>query len=108
MGHRYRVAPSSLPGSPDVANKSQGWAMFVHGCYWHQHPSCSRATVPKNNRDWWLAKFDANRRRDAAKVEALEALGLRVLVVWECETRNDEALALRLGSWLQGSRPTRQ
>jgi len=97
MGHRYRIRNRDLPGSPDLANRSRRWVMFVHGCYWHQHPGCPRATVPRRNRDWWLAKFEANRQRDRRKEEQLRSDGFRVLVVWECETRDLEALEERLG-----------
>lgn len=99
LRHRYRIAPEALPGRPDVANAGGAWAVFVHGCFWHGHPGCRRATVPTNNREWWLAKLEANRRRDAAKIEALEAKGFRILVVWECETKDRERLRERISSW---------
>lgn len=85
LGLAYRRNVRTLPGTPDFANRSKGWAIFVNGCFWHHHTGCRRATVPKNNRAFWVAKFAANRRRDAAKVRALRARGLRVLVIWECE-----------------------
>jgi DNA mismatch endonuclease (patch repair protein) len=80
----YRKNVRSLPGSPDFANKSGKWAVFVHGCFWHRHTGCRRATTPKANRDFWLAKFAANRARDARAIRALRALGFRVAVIWEC------------------------
>jgi DNA mismatch endonuclease, patch repair protein len=85
LGLRYRLNVKSLPGSPDLANKSERWAIFVNGCFWHQHEGCSKATMPKRNRDFWREKFAANRQRDAAKVRALRAAGYRVVIVWECE-----------------------
>lgn len=96
QGHRFRLANRDLPGSPDIANRARKWAVFVHGCFWHHHLGCPRATVPKRNRAWWLEKFRDNRRRDDRKVEALEALGYRVLTVWECETADERTLARRL------------
>ena len=99
LGVRYRVNPPTLPGKPDVANRSRKWVIFVHGCYWHQHEGCQRATLPKRNRSWWLEKFRKNKERDGAKVEALERIGIEVLVVWECETRDPERLRLRLLTW---------
>jgi DNA mismatch endonuclease, patch repair protein len=101
IGARYRITPPDLPGSPDVANKSGGWAIFVHGCYWHQHLGCHRATIPINNREWWVSKFEKNKNRDSKKIADLKAAGFRVLVVWECETTHDEALKSRLVSWLE-------
>jgi DNA mismatch endonuclease (patch repair protein) len=81
----YRCNCRDLPGSPDLANRSKGWAVFVHGCFWHGHGGCAHATVPKRNRAFWLAKIEANRRRDEMKEHALRRAGLSVAVVWECE-----------------------
>jgi DNA mismatch endonuclease (patch repair protein) len=101
LGLAYRLNSDALPGSPDLSNQTRGWAIFVHGCYWHAHPGCPKATVPRNNREWWSAKFRRNTERDAQHIQALEHLGLRVLVVWECETKDPSALRLRLETWLQ-------
>src|SRR5216683_2401465 len=57
LGVSYRTWNRDLPGSPDVANRSQKWAVFVHGCFWHAHPGCTRTTTPKRNRKFWLDKF---------------------------------------------------
>lgn len=81
----YRRNVRRLPGAPDFANMSRRWAIFVNGCYWHHHKNCPRGTVPKRNREFWLDKFAANRKRDAAKVWALRRLGYKVLIVWECQ-----------------------
>ena len=98
LGLRYRCNVKSLPGSPDLANKSRRWAIFVNGCFWHRHRGCSKATVPKRNNVFWVEKFAANRKRDAAKIWALRRLGLRVLIVWECETADRARLAERLSN----------
>lgn len=86
LGLRYRVNNRDLPGSPDIANRAQRWAIFVHGCYWHRHRSCVRTTTPTRNREFWVAKFDANVARDRRSMRALRAKGYRVAVIWECET----------------------
>lgn len=86
-GLRMRRNVRSLPGSPDFANNLRRLAIFVHGCFWHGHPSCALATVPKRNRAFWEAKLAANRKRDAAKVRALRTLGYEVLVLWQCKLR---------------------
>jgi DNA mismatch endonuclease (patch repair protein) len=95
----YRLNVRSLAGSPDLANKSRRWAIFVHGCFWHQHPGCPKATMPKRNAAFWRKKFAANRERDARKVEALRAAGYRVAIVWECETSDRRKLRGRLQRW---------
>lgn len=64
---------------------SKGWAVFVHGCFWHGHEGCARATVPKRNRSFWLDKIRANQVRDSKKEDALRATGMTVAVVWECQ-----------------------
>lgn len=96
LGHRYRVRNRDLPGSPDIANRSRRWAIFVHGCYWHRHPGCHRATTPKRNREFWQEKFAANTARDARVQFELVAMGFLVSVVWECETKDPVSLAHRL------------
>lgn len=91
LGFRYRIKNGDLPGSPDIANRSQRWAVFVHGCFWHGHLGCSKATVPKRNREFWEAKFIANRARDARVILQLRANGYRVVVLWECELQKEPA-----------------
>src|SRR5687768_13330933 len=64
LGVSYRLNARELPGSPDVANRSKRFAVFVHGCYWHRHPGCRLTTTPSTNVDFWLEKFSANQARD--------------------------------------------
>lgn len=97
-GIAYRRNVVGLPGRPDFANRKRGWAIFVNGCFWHHHTGCAKATTPKANRVFWQEKFRANRRRDAAKIRALRAQGFRILVVWECDLRDTEALRRRLSN----------
>lgn len=96
LGGRFRRNVSALPGSPDVANKSRRLAIFVHGCFWHQHAQCGRGTIPKRNRGYWKEKLIENVRRDRRKVAALRQRGFRVMTVWECELKRREALRRRL------------
>lgn len=99
-GARYRVSNRDLPGSPDLANRRRGWAIFVHGCFWHAHEGCARSTLPKRNRAEWRRKFLANRRRDALKTMALVELGYRVCILWECEVLGRRAVRSRLRRFL--------
>lgn len=91
LGLGYRKNVRGLPGKPDFANRSRRWAIFVHGCFWHRHTGCSRATVPKSNSDFWSEKFSANRRRDAKAIRALRAMRFKVVVIWECEVEDVQA-----------------
>ncbi len=84
-GLRYTLNNRDLPGSPDLANRSRRYAIFVHGCFWHRHSNCPRSTTPSRNREFWQAKFDANVVRDRGAIRALRRMGYSVVVVWECE-----------------------
>ena len=84
-GLRYRLHKKGLPGRPDLVLARCQTAVFVHGCFWHQHPGCRFAARPGTNAEFWQTKFVANRERDARKEAELKALGWRVEVVWECE-----------------------
>lgn len=99
LGVRYRRNVAALPGSPDFANRARGWAILVHGCFWHSH-DCSRGTRPRHNATFWNAKLDRNRARDAEVEAALTAAGLRVLTVWECELRDTDMVDVRLRAFL--------
>lgn len=96
LGMHYRLNVKSLPGSPDLANKAHRWAVFVNGCYWHHHKGCALGSMPTANADFWRDKFAANRSRDARKIRQLRADGYRVVVIWQCETRDRPALRDRL------------
>lgn len=101
LGYSYRLNVSSLPGSPDLVNRSRRFAIFVHGCFWHRHEGCSRATMPATNQEFWRRKFEANKRRDRESIKELERLGFSVCVVWECETRSPDACVRRLRAFLE-------
>jgi DNA mismatch endonuclease, patch repair protein len=96
IGQFYRLNVRDLSGSPDFANRSRKWALFVNGCYWHHHTNCRRATVPKTNEAFWRDKFGANRARDARSVRVLRHAKFHVVIVWECETADPEELRERL------------
>lgn len=95
-GFRFRVCPADLPGRPDIANKSNQWCVFVHGCFWHGHMGCSLSRLPRTNRQWWKDKIRRNRLRDKRKEKAMFLLGFRVAVVWQCELTNASRLLARL------------
>ena len=80
------------------------WVIFVHDCFWHAHEGCKRASVPKRNRPFWIAKLDANRRRDRRNETETWELGLAPIVVWECAVRNPDKLRQRLRRELQMAR----
>lgn len=101
LGYRFRLYRKDLPGKPDLVFPRQNKAIFVHGCFWHRHEGCRKATFPKSRQDFWREKFDRNVERDAKAIEALEAEAWSVLVVWECETKDRDALRETLSSFLE-------
>ncbi len=100
LGYRYRLHGKELPGKPDLVFRSRRKVIFVHGCFWHRHEGCPLARLPKSRQDFWVPKLEGNRLRDARLQEEIMADGWRVLVVWECELKDREALARRLEAYL--------
>ena len=100
LGARYRLHRKDLPGNPDVVMPGRKLALFVHGCFWHGHDCARGARVPKQNRDYWVAKIGRNVARDAKSREALAALRWRVETIWECELKDADALEARLQTLL--------
>jgi DNA mismatch endonuclease (patch repair protein) len=96
LGLRFRLHRKDLPGKPDLVFPKHKTVIFVHGCFWHRHPHCTKASQPKTRADFWNEKFAANVARDSLAEKELETLGWRVLTVWECETRNPEGIGLYL------------
>lgn len=94
-GFRFRLHDKKLPGRPDIVLPRYQTAIFVHGCFWHRHPGCKNATTPTTRRQFWLDKFAKNVDRDIENVSALEAVGWRAIVVWECEIERHPERTLR-------------
>lgn len=94
MGYRFRLYgkvskklyPSGvLPGKPDIVLAKYKTVIFVHGCFWHMHKGCKRASIQKTRTEWWLNKLNRNIERDNKNKKELEELGWKVIVIWECE-----------------------
>jgi DNA mismatch endonuclease (patch repair protein) len=105
MGFRFRLHVKSLPGKPDIVLPRHKSVIFVHGCFWHGHPGCRRASIPTTRTDFWTAKISGNRQRDEHALAALEKLGYRCLVVWQCQLRDKAALRRRLATFLNSEDP---
>ena len=98
MGLRFRLHRIDLPGRPDLVFPKHRLAVFVHGCFWHRHQGCRYASTPKSRIAFWTEKFAANVERDARQEAALRTLGWRVLVIWQCESRDEAAVECRLAA----------
>nr|WP_282169099.1 very short patch repair endonuclease [Ruegeria atlantica] len=106
-GFRYRVNVRSLPGTPDIVFPKWGAVLFVHGCFWHRHPGCQKATYPSSNTEFWEQKFRQNIERDERNLQALLSIEWRVGILWECVVGKfpSEELSNSLESFLTGGQP---
>ena len=100
MGYRFRLHRRDLAGAPDIVLPRHRKAVFVHGCFWHNH-DCPRGKRPSTRTEFWNAKLDANIERDRANQEALEEKGWRVLTLWECEVKDPDYIQEKLRHFLE-------
>lgn len=105
LGFRFRLHRKDLPGKPDIVLPKYSTVIFVHGCFWHRHAGCSRASTPATNQEYWLNKFDRTVKRDKKNVKELQRQGWRVVTIWECELRNLARLENRLKSAIASLQP---
>ena len=102
LGYRYRLHSKDLAGKPDLACASRKKVIFVHGCFWHQHnePACKISRLPCSNTEYWIPKLKRNVERDKHHYQQLTQLQWKVLVVWECETKDINKLTERITRFL--------
>ena len=91
QGFRYRKNDKRLPGTPDIVLPKYKTVIFVNGCFWHGHECCRYFVIPKTNTEFWTKKIETNRKRDIRKINDLQALGWKVIVVWECQLKKEKA-----------------
>jgi DNA mismatch endonuclease (patch repair protein) len=103
LGYRYRLHRRDLAGRPDIVFPCRRKAIYVHGCFWHQHSGCREGRLPASRLEYWEPKLRRNRDRDAANQARLEAEGWKVLVIWECQTKETAPLTEGLKHFLEQS-----
>jgi DNA mismatch endonuclease (patch repair protein) len=101
LGYRFRLNVTELPGKPDIVLPRHRKVIFVHGCFWHQHPNCPRSKLPKTRADWWKAKLQRNVERDRETEDKLHELGWVTLVIWQCQIRDRDALEAVLRMFME-------
>ncbi len=101
MGYRFRLQRADLPGKPDIVLPKFKTVIFVNGCFWHRHPGCKRATLPKSNAEFWRQKLEKNVARDRRNIQTLKDLGWYVLIIWECELKDTMTLQARLSDFFE-------
>ncbi len=98
MGQRFRLHRRDLPGRSDLVFPKHRLVVFVHGCFWHSHEGCRKPSTPKSRAVFWIEQLAANVDRDVRQEAALKALGWRVRVIWQCETKDEAAVERRLAA----------
>src|SRR5687768_15401254 len=78
LGYRFSLHRSDLPGKPDLVLVKYGVVVFVHGCFWHQHPGCIDGRMPKSRQDYWRPKLQRNIARHGRAQRLLRSQGWRV------------------------------
>lgn len=101
MGLRYRLHGKDLPGTPDLVFPKYKTVIFVHGCFWHGH-DCRYFKLPKTRTEFWLEKISGNKARDVRNLDALRVIGWNVIVIHECEIRDDAGWQARVLQELVG------
>lgn len=96
LKYRFRLHGKNLPGRPDIVLPKYRTVILVHGCFWHRHQNCKFAYTPKSRIEFWQKKFEENQLRDKRIKQQLRKLGWRVIVVWECEIKQEQKLSRRL------------
>ncbi len=101
LGYRYKLHKKDLPGKPDVVLVRHRKIIDVYGCFFHMHSCKYGRVVPVSNAEFWRVKRMSNAERDRRNLRALRRKGWRVMIVWECETKNLDRLAKRLDRFLK-------
>jgi DNA mismatch endonuclease, patch repair protein len=102
LGYRFTTHARLLPGKPDIVLSRARKIIFVHGCFWHGHAGCKRATIPQRNRKLWIEKIQKNKIRDRNASKRLLKTGWRSLIIWECEIRKP-GLARKITAFLEST-----
>lgn len=104
MGLRFRLHVKGMPGTPDVVLRRHNLAILIHGCFWHQHPGCRYAKLPRSRPEYWLPKLSRNVQRDQQARKQLCASGWRSAIIWECEAGDEVRLQRRLNQLFGGNK----
>lgn len=90
QGFRYRLHVKTLPGKPDMVLPKYKTVVLIHGCFWHGHKHCKKASLPKSSIEWWTKKLEVNANNDIKNIRTLQKLGWYVITVWQCELNSSK------------------
>ena len=101
LGYRYSLVRNDLPGKPDLAFVGRRKVIFVHGCFWHGH-TCRYGRLPKSRLAYWNPQAAANKARDLKQIDRLRKAGWSVMIVWQCQLKQNDRLETRIRRFLDG------
>src|SRR5439155_816199 len=110
LGMRFCQNDTRIFGTPDFVFRRARLVVFVDGDFWHGRSWFQAGSAPATNSDFWIGKFERNRRRDRLVDRELRRRGWHVLRVWGSEARKDptacaKRVRLRLRRCLRSCSP---
>lgn len=102
-GFRFRLHNRELPGKPDVTLPRYRVALFVHGCFWHNHEACAAGRMPSSNVEYWQTKISRTKMRDREHAAGLAGMGWRVLTIWECELADEAQVTAKMEGFIKAT-----
>ena len=87
QGFRYRLHVKNMPGKPDIVLPKYKTVIFIHGCFWHGHEGCKKATLPTTKTEWWTDKINGNILNDNKAQNELIQNGWKIITVWQCNLK---------------------
>ena len=100
LGYRFRLHRKDLPGKPDIVLPKYKTVIEIRGCFWHCHENCPNGHIPSTNKEYWESKLKNNVLRDKINEYKLNKLGWKVVIIWECETKDILSLQDKLSKLL--------
>lgn len=101
LGFRFRLHRKDLPGKPDLVFPKLKKIILVHGCFWHGHDGCEASKRPSSNEEYWNKKLDRNKKRDRDNLKRLRSTHWEPLIIWECQTKDQNELGLIISDFLK-------
>lgn len=101
LGFRFRLHRKDLPGKPDIVFPKLKKIILVHGCFWHGHDGCEASKRPSSNEEYWNKKLDRNKKRDQDNLKRLRSTHWEPLIIWECQTKDQNELGLIISDFLK-------
>ena len=85
-GLRFRKHVKDLPGKPDIVFPKARVVVFIDGDFWHGYRF---PTWEHKVSEFWKEKINKNRERDRKNFRKLQAMGWRVIRLWQHEIKQD-------------------